>query len=114
MGFRFQLRRSDGWAQGGAAPQKPINPEQRFGVISGFLGGDTDYRRHGVRTDSASTPPPGAGRAAVSAPVAFSATRALGSEEHTSELQPRGQLVCRLLLEKNKQAVAAPSPMHAT
>src|SRR5690625_3932491 len=77
MGFRFQSRRSDGWAQGGAAPQKPINPEQRFGVISGFLGGDTDYRHHGVRTDSASTPPPGAGRAAVSAPVAFSATRAL-------------------------------------
>src|SRR5690625_6460729 len=24
------------------------------------------------------------------------------SEEHTSELQSRGQLVCRLLLEKNK------------
>src|SRR5690625_5661814 len=26
------------------------------------------------------------------------------SEEHTSELQSRGHLVCRLLLEKNKQA----------
>src|SRR5690625_6914108 len=25
------------------------------------------------------------------------------SEEHTSELQSRGHLVCRLLLEKNKQ-----------
>src|SRR5437870_6576056 len=27
------------------------------------------------------------------------------SEEHTSELQSRGQLVCRLLLEKKKQRV---------
>src|SRR5437870_9541185 len=26
------------------------------------------------------------------------------SEEHTSELQSRGQIVCRLLLEKKKQA----------
>src|SRR5690625_5344435 len=28
----------------------------------------------------------------------------LRSEEHTSELQSRGHLVCRLLLEKKKQA----------
>src|SRR5690625_5844378 len=30
-------------------------------------------------------------------------TRPLRSEEHTSELQSRGHLVCRLLLEKKKQ-----------
>src|SRR5690625_6382690 len=30
------------------------------------------------------------------------ADRSLRSEEHTSELQSRGQLVCRLLLEKKK------------
>src|SRR5690625_6131985 len=30
-------------------------------------------------------------------------TRQLRSEEHTSELQSRGHLVCRLLLEKKKQ-----------
>src|SRR5439155_17348494 len=28
------------------------------------------------------------------------------SEEHTSELQSRGQLVCRLLLEKKKKLIA--------
>src|SRR5690625_6279107 len=28
------------------------------------------------------------------------------SEEHTSELQSRGHLVCRLLLEKKKQAIS--------
>src|SRR5437870_11675203 len=29
------------------------------------------------------------------------------SEEHTSELQSRGHLVCRLLLEKKKESTAA-------
>src|SRR5690625_5412974 len=35
------------------------------------------------------------------------------SEEHTSELQSRGQLVCRLLLEKNKKN-ELPTPSAAT
>src|SRR2546422_5196830 len=34
------------------------------------------------------------------------------SEEHTSELQSRLHLVCRLLLEKKKQADETP-PLHA-
>src|SRR5437870_9837113 len=34
------------------------------------------------------------------------------SEEHTSELQSRGHLVCRLLLEKKKHA--SRKPTHAT
>src|SRR5439155_27161528 len=47
-----------------------------------------------------------------------SATRMLGSrdvrsEEHTSELQSRGHLVCRLLLEKKKIAVARGSALFA-
>src|SRR5690625_6999956 len=34
------------------------------------------------------------------------------SEEHTSELQSRGHLVCRLLLEKKKQSCCAkPDPL---
>src|SRR5690625_7756577 len=33
----------------------------------------------------------------------FSTTASKRSEEHTSELQSRGHLVCRLLLEKKKQ-----------
>src|SRR5439155_7780008 len=32
------------------------------------------------------------------------------SEEHTSELQSRGHLVCRLLLEKKKKPPRRPSP----
>src|SRR5258707_4005520 len=34
------------------------------------------------------------------------------SEEHTSELQSRQYLVCRLLLEKKKQASPTHSPQH--
>src|SRR5439155_25219456 len=33
------------------------------------------------------------------------------SEEHTSELQSRGHLVCRLLLEKKKNTTLAGSPV---
>src|SRR5690625_5718380 len=35
--------------------------------------------------------------------VTFVSKGTVRSEEHTSELQSRGQLVCRLLLEKKKQ-----------
>src|SRR5690625_6686831 len=36
-------------------------------------------------------------------PVASTSTEPKRSEEHTSELQSRGHLVCRLLLEKKKK-----------
>src|SRR5258707_1614807 len=39
-------------------------------------------------------------------PVGDPATRPLRSEEHTSELQSRQYLVCRLLLEKKKKSRA--------
>src|SRR5690625_2807363 len=35
----------------------------------------------------------------------YGATAAMRSEEHTSELQSRGHLVCRLLLEKKKTRI---------
>src|SRR2546428_5990203 len=37
----------------------------------------------------------------------------LRSEEHTSELQSRSDLVCRLLLEKKKQNDILTAPNHA-
>src|SRR5206468_6898755 len=48
--------------------------------------------------------PPGTGRArsAGSAEGIFFWIRKFRSEEHTSELQSRSDLVCRLLLEKKK------------
>src|SRR5687768_17943272 len=41
-----------------------------------------------------------------------SAIIAVRSEEHTSELQSRLHLVCRLLLEKKKTTTAAHLPSH--
>src|SRR5437870_6731252 len=39
-------------------------------------------------------------------------TRCCRSEEHTSELQSRGHLVCRLLLEKKKLATSQRRTVH--
>src|SRR2546422_2183596 len=64
------------------------------------------------RLDFASTPPgPGLGpdaerlrvREPRIRPVDVTALAEVGSEEHTSELQSRLHLVCRLLLEKKKK-----------
>src|SRR5690625_5668666 len=56
---------------------------------------------------SGTSPPVAAARARASASRAYGAAAGISrrrrSEEHTSELQSRGQLVCRLLLEKKKQ-----------
>src|SRR3712207_7116349 len=47
-------------------------------------------------------------------PKAAAQSAKLGrSEEHTSELQSRQYLVCRLLLEKKKPYTCAPSDAHA-
>src|SRR3712207_8897101 len=52
-----------------------------------------------------SRPPSSSCRSAPSrgAPGSSTATRSSRSEEHTSELQSRQYLVCRLLLEKKKE-----------
>src|SRR2546422_5646745 len=61
-------------------------------------------RRAGCRETSGGTRrrPSGAGRARAAAATASCRRAARGSEEHTSELQSRLHLVCRLLLEKKK------------
>src|SRR5207253_10695400 len=41
-------------------------------------------------------------------------TKNLRSEEHTSELQSRGHLVCRLLLEKKKKPTSNGAGTHVT
>src|SRR3712207_8160807 len=48
---------------------------------------------------------------AAGADAFFLATIALRSEEHTSELQSRQYLVCRLLLEKKSVEVYAARPL---
>src|SRR5207253_6951967 len=56
------------------------------------------------RSDASATPWPTKSR------IRFSQTgKSVRSEEHTSELQSRGHLVCRLLLEKKKKTKTSPS-----
>src|SRR2546421_1493854 len=49
-------------------------------------------------------------RSAISIPEKSSRMNSTRSEEHTSELQSRSDLVCRLLLEKKKTPFAATTP----
>src|SRR3712207_7624035 len=48
--------------------------------------------------------PPAVSQAAVPLGVSIGSQLIVRSEEHTSELQSRQYLVCRLLLEKNKSS----------
>src|SRR5438874_9614872 len=79
----------------------------------------TLFRSHGTSPSSGSaesaqpTVRAAPGRPASRAITPYVATRPLGmcrttrrSEEHTSELQSRRDLVCRLLLEKKNEAAA--------
>src|SRR3712207_8338951 len=59
-------------------------------------GGDQHRRRGAARAGGCAVVLPGA----------------LRSEEHTSELQSRQYLVCRLLLEKKKNNPFTPWPVH--
>src|SRR5690625_5489871 len=71
----------------------------------------------GGASATSASPPPQAARPSAAAPAApapraplreilsaiVSSSKQMRSEEHTSELQSRGHLVCRLLLEKKKK-----------
>src|SRR2546422_6382487 len=72
-------------ATGGEVPARRGESRHRRPAVRGHDGGARDRRR---------LPP---GRSAARRPVAR-------SEEHTSELQSRLHLVCRLLLEKKKKS----------
>src|SRR5439155_22284651 len=64
------------------------------------------------RSSSASAARPGGG--APSSGYRCSHWRGPRSEEHTSELQSRGHLVCRLLLEKKNSQESIASTRHRT
>src|SRR5439155_21182867 len=74
-----------------ALPIFPVRPPAR---------GHTQMSARSVRPDGSRT----GARMGRTLPASISAAGGRGrSEEHTSELQSRGHLVCRLLLEKKKQ-----------
>src|SRR2546422_4013174 len=81
-------------------------------IHTGGLPGDADPgarargERRARRDSGAGRHRPGAARPGGS--VELVAGRAARSEEHTSELQSRLHLVCRLLLEKKKKITKHP------
>src|SRR3712207_8576426 len=90
-------------------PRSPLFPYTTLSRSHG--GGDLDpaaevdrpdHGLHGVGEDGRLVAPPGALLATTELDVLAEADRAARSEEHTSELQSRQYLVCRLLLEKKK------------
>src|SRR5690625_5652945 len=83
-------------------------------TMAGSFGGEREALRRGRRAGRPSSggervaerrAVSGAGpcRCCAGGPATGSSQRQPRSEEHTSELPSRGQLVCRLLLEKKKQ-----------
>src|SRR5690625_5780530 len=91
---RAELRVADS-----ASVREPVTAEET-------QTGPDGHHDHTRGTDNGTEP--GEGSVPISERVmAASQTTSLGpnqerSEEHTSELQSRGELVCRLLLEKKK------------
>src|SRR5690625_2214364 len=73
-----------------------MKPVPEFLVLSGSLplAAPTDFYGRITRADNANN---------VKVVLDVSGTALQRSEEHTSELQSRGHLVCRLLLEKKKK-----------
>src|SRR5690625_6484491 len=86
----------------GSSPRKTM-PHPRRGGRRSLTGWSQNKRIHPALTDTS----PGRGiYPNLKPPLMPNQTgrcdRDLRSEEHTSELQSRGHLVCRLLLEKKK------------
>src|SRR5258707_11576301 len=82
-------------------PRSTVAPNARVSVAIVMLviaTGDADFDAHPTKSEPAAN-------------VAWnqSGTRNVRSEEHTSELQSRQYLVCRLLLEKKKTNTPASS-----
>src|SRR3712207_8709019 len=89
------------WAGGWASSGRRCLPTSRGGTSAAYLAPTACYGTYLVREERqkmGSEGRPGAWQAG--APTA--SLRAGRSEEHTSELQSRQYLVCRLLLEKKK------------
>src|SRR5690606_42006989 len=78
-------------------------PEATTSRVTSRSCGTTRFTvRLGTGSGGASAPQPARAKARIRTPEAASKREGTRSEEHTSELQSRENLVCRLLLEKKK------------
>src|SRR5690606_40675806 len=89
-------------------PTRRSSDLRRSALPATVLSGPVPHWSAAVRTAGSAIRLPAAGTAPVAAPYAWwlqycsVRCRQYRSEEHTSELQSRENLVCRLLLEKKK------------
>src|SRR5699024_12262206 len=97
-------------------PFRPLSPRPRRPPRSTLFPYTTLFRSRGPATGRCGPPGgrrpgrPPRGRPGSEAGTS-SAGRSVRSEEHTSELQSRFDLVCRLLLEKKKLGRAQPAQL---
>src|SRR5690625_6035347 len=93
---------------GGVTHSKPVNFKSlAYSFRGGGRLGRTFYRENhkfSFHVDASS----GYG----SSPFFINGQEGIRSEEHTSELQSRGHLVCRLLLEKKRRTDPAHTRLH--
>src|SRR3712207_7230438 len=83
-------------------PYTTLFRSDRGRLVARLAGRATAARRGGDRAAASTIGHAGSERNPIAVARAF---RALRSEEHTSELQSRQYLVCRLLLEKKKKII---------
>src|SRR5690606_39838544 len=89
-------------------PRRPLFPYTTlFRSPEGGGRGAPDAVQAGRVQDQAPEPAGGCRRRVDPAPEVAQVRRPSRSEEHTSELQSRENLVCRLLLEKKNQEILA-------
>src|SRR5207249_5747788 len=91
--------------QRGTGASRAVSVSDTDGITSALIGvdcGETQGRVGGARDRSAIELPLVSQRSAAGGAHAEGGAGAIRSEEHTSELQSRFDLVCRLLLEKKK------------
>src|SRR5690625_6836223 len=84
-----------------------VDYDQMTNIPGIFAAGEVDYSMHGANRLGANSLLSAIYGGGVAGTSAIEYTEGLRSEEHTSELQSRGHLVCRLLLEKKKRADVA-------
>src|SRR5437870_3984895 len=84
-------------------PSFEVERIKRHSIVTELHGWEEQEDPHALVRETVRRLRPGSGGGTIALESSTAYQTFLRSEEHTSELQSRGHLVCRLLLEKKKQ-----------